>query len=86
MKHIQTFESFLNEGNEEKGLMVIGRTTLDNNKIQKWLDKSDYHAEFNAREGYWLFPEEEDTYDALEAELEKEFSKAGINARFEGIF
>jgi hypothetical protein len=74
------------EAKSESGLMVFGKTNLDNNKIGDWLDDSDYTAEWNAREGYWLFPEEEDGYDALEAELEKAFTKARINARFEGIF
>jgi hypothetical protein len=74
------------EAKGESGLMVFGKTNLDNNKIGDWLDDSDYTAEWNAREGYWLFPEEEDGYDALEAELEKAFVKARINARFEGIF
>ena len=80
------FESSMNERKSESGLMVFGRTPMDNTEIGKWLDKSDYHAEWNAREGYWLFPEDEDGYDELESELDKAFNKAGINARFEGIF
>ena len=79
-------ESFLNEAKEESGLMVFGRTTVDNNKIQQWLNSSDYTAEFNSRYGYWLFPEDEDSYDKLEMELDKAFTRAGINARFEGVF
>lgn len=86
MKHLKRFENFLNESNNETGLMVYGRTNLDNNAIQDWLEDSDYSAEWNHREGYWLFPEEEENYDELEKELEKEFRKAKINARFEGIF
>jgi hypothetical protein len=85
MKKLGIKES-INEAKSESGLMVFGKTNLDNNKIGDWLDDSDYTAEWNAREGYWLFPEEEDGYDALEAELEKAFTKARINARFEGIF
>jgi len=79
-------ESFLYEESGESGLMVFGRSTIDNNKIQKWLDTSNYTAEWNAREGYWLFPEDEDSYDELEMELDKAFTRAGINARFEGVF
>lgn len=85
MKKLGIKES-VNEAKGESGLMVFGKTNLDNNKIGDWLDDSDYTAEWNAREGYWLFPEEEDEYDELEAELEKAFTKARINARFEGIF
>lgn len=86
MEYIQTFENFLNEAKKETGLMAFGKTSLDNNKINKWLGKSDYHANWKAGDGYWLFPEIEDSYDELEAELEKEFIKAGINARLEGVF
>ena len=78
--------NYMNEAKGESGLMVFGKTNLDNNKIGDWLDDSDYTAEWNAREGYWLFPEEEGNYDELEMELEKAFAKARINARFEGIF
>jgi hypothetical protein len=86
MKHVHTFESFLNEGKKESGLMVFGRTTADNNKIQSWLKTSEFTAEWYAREGYWLFPEDKDSYDELEIALDKAFNKAGIDARFEGIF
>jgi hypothetical protein len=71
---------------EESGLMVIGRTPLDNNSIGDFVEEEGFHAEWDAREGYWLFPEEEENYDNLEIELEREFNKRGINARFEGIF
>jgi hypothetical protein len=65
------------------GLVVVGRTPLDNNAIQDMLDETDYYGVFNTREGYWFLPEEESFLDALEMELEKEFSERGINARFE---
>lgn len=79
-------ESAVTESSEETGLMVTGRTSADNNKIGDIADDLGYHAEWNHREGYWLFPEEEDMYDELEAELEKAFTKKKVNARFEGIF
>lgn len=90
MKKVKLFEKFIEtkvtESSEETGLMVIGRTSADNNKIGDIADDLGYHAEWNHREGYWLFPEEEDMYDELEAELEKAFTKKKVNARFEGIF
>lgn len=91
MKKVKLFEQFsasqkVTESSEETGLMVIGRTSADNNKIGNIADDLGYHAEWNHREGYWLFPEEEDMYDELEAELEKAFTKKKVNARFEGIF
>jgi len=71
----------------QTGLMVVGRTPEDNTKIGEMLqDLDNLHAEWNAREGYWLFPEEEDLYDALEKELDIHFANYGIDARFEGIF
>lgn len=91
MKKVKLFEQFsasqkVTESSEETGLMVTGRTSADNNKIGDIADDLGYHAEWNHREGYWLFPEEEDMYDELEAELEKAFTKKKVNARFEGIF
>lgn len=80
------FESTTNESKNETGLMVIGRTGLDNNKIGEIVDDLGFYAEWNSREGYWLFPEDEENYDDLEMELEKAFRKEGVNARFEGIF
>lgn len=74
------------EDDKGSGLMVFGRTQLDNNAIADIVDDSDFYAEWNPREGYWFFPEEESLYDNLEDALGKEFSNRGINARFEGIF
>jgi hypothetical protein len=70
----------------ESGLIVVGRTPIDNNAIQDFLDDSDYYAEWNVREGYYFFPEQEEDYDELERELSIEFNNRGIDARFEGIF
>ena len=65
------------------GLVVVGSTKVDNNEISDMVDKTGYYAIWNAQEGYWFFPEAEETLDALEMELDKEFGKRGINARFE---
>ena len=71
---------------EKKGLMVFGRTPLDNNAIKDMVNDGDFYAEWNPAEGYWFFPEVEEEYDELEYYLEQEFNKRNINARFEGIF
>lgn len=68
------------------GLIVKGSTQLDNNKIKDYLETSDHYAEWDARNHYWLFPEDEGTYDELESELEDIFTELGIDARYEGIF
>ena len=76
----------LKEYISESGLMVFGRTPLDNNAIGDYLDETDYYATWNAEYGYWFFPEQEKFYDELENELSQDFNKLGIDARFEGIF
>lgn len=82
---IKRFSNFINES-KETGLIVVGRTPVDNSKIGEMIEDQELYAEWNAREGYWFFPEEIDLYDSLEKDLEKHFSDYGINARFEGIF
>jgi hypothetical protein len=69
----------------DTGIMVTGSTQMDNNKIGDLIDGLGLHAEWNAREGYWMFPESPDAYDALERLLDDEFAQHGINARFESI-
>lgn len=85
MRNLPTYEGFINEATET-GLMVVPRTNIDANKIQKWVDKSEMHGEWDAKEGYFLFPEEEDGFDELEMELTKELDKLGVNYRIEGVF
>jgi hypothetical protein len=75
-----------NRSSNESGLMVIGRTQLDNNKIGDIIDGLGLHAEWDVRHGHWLFPEDEQSYDELEELLNNEFGQHGIDARFEGIF
>lgn len=78
----------LNENRHEnqEGLNVYPRTEEDNRKLTEWLPGSAYHAEWNRVEGYWFFPEKEETQDALEMELEKEFLKLDIYVQYEGVW
>jgi hypothetical protein len=76
----------LNEMYSKSGLMVTGRTQVDNNAIGEVLDDLGLHGIWDVMEGCWFLPEEESTYDELEEMLEQEFTTRGINARFEGIF
>lgn len=76
----------LNEEFEESGLMLIGRTQVDNNEIGDMLDDLGLYGEWNPREGYWFIPEEEDMYDNLENQIQQELDARDINARFEGLF
>lgn len=70
---------------QETGLYVIGRTPKDNTEIGQMIEDTGLYAEWNARDGYWFFPEEPEHYDQLEADIEAELGQRGINARFEGI-
>jgi hypothetical protein len=84
----EVIDEELNEGNdfEGTGLIVVGRTQIDNNLIDSVIEDTDYYGIWNTREGYWFFPEDEETLDELEMALSREFDNKGINARFEGQF
>ena len=79
------WQQYLKESHTEQGLMVTGRTQLDNNKIGDLLDGLGLHAEWSVQYGHWFFPEDAESYDDLEKLLEAEFGQHGIAARFEGI-
>lgn len=68
------------------GLIVIPRSQCDSYILQQWLTESDYHADFDFNTGSFTFPEYEENYDQLEAELSKVFDGLNIDVRFEGIF
>jgi hypothetical protein len=87
-KSYQNPKPKLKESNnfEGTGLIVTGRTQIDNNEISDMLDETNYYGVWNVIEGYWFFPEKEETLDSLEMELSEEFAKRGINAKFEGQF
>lgn len=76
--------SNLKERNET-GLYVTPSTDRDKQKIENWLKTSQYHAEWNRRDGYFIFPEKPNAYDRLERELDKIFTKLGVDVQFEGI-
>ena len=88
MKNIKSLTEFINENiiseKKEYGLYVYPTTQADFKKLEKWLKDSDYYAEADSNRGYVFFPEEKENYDSLETELDKEFNKAKISARFEG--
>jgi hypothetical protein len=48
-----------NDDFDGTGLIVVGRTQIDNNEIADMVDETDYYGVWNAREGYWFFPESE---------------------------
>lgn len=81
------YEKELDEaGNQESGLILKGRTTEDNTKIAEMIEDYELHAEWNAREGFWFFPEEEDLYDSLEKIIQDGLDEYDINGYIEGVF
>ena len=84
----EVIDEELNEGNDfgGAGLIVIGKTKKDNDLIDQAMEESDFYGIYNPLENYWFFPENKETIDRLENELETIFIKKGINARFEGQF
>ena len=69
----------------DSGLVITPESSEDEKRIQQFIQASGYQAEFDEESGCFIFPEDEETYDALEKELDHEFTKRGINATFEGI-
>jgi hypothetical protein len=76
----------LREAAQRSGLMVVGRTPQDNTKIAQMVEDMELHGEWNAREGYWFFEEQEELYDELERWIQKGLDQYDINARIEGVF
>ncbi len=92
MKKIKLLERYvrkvLMEQKQESGLIVTPKTSTDAKKLQRLIDSPDfdYYAEYNSREGFFMFPESESQYDSLEVNLQDIFNDNDIDARFEGIF
>jgi hypothetical protein len=76
----------MDEATTETGLTFTPRSSADATKLQNALDNSDFHYEWNSREGYFFFPEEEDNYDELESNLQQIVDSIDINGHFEGIW
>ena len=81
---IKLFEQWVNEKKEE-GLIFNPSSQKDLNKMRKALEDSDLYAEFDKKEGYFLFPEESDRYDELEAEIEELTRLHDISGYIESI-
>lgn len=84
MKNIKSLNEFVNEKMSESGLYVYPSTQSDFAKLEKWLEDSEFYGKVDDIRGFVFFPEKKQNYDALEMDLEKEFVKFKISARFEG--
>lgn len=67
------------------GLMIYGRTQIDNTRLNELLSNSDFYAEFNHIDGFFFIEEEIDNYDDLEEEL-NELICTDISYTIEGVF
>jgi hypothetical protein len=71
---------------EDSGLNVIPKDQIHANKLQDALEDSGLYGEWNAREGYFFFPEEEDGYDYLEEKIQELMDDYNIQGYIEGVF
>jgi len=72
-------------GGPKAGLTVTGRGVEDNTKIGQMIRDEGLRAQWNAREGYWFFPEDGDMLNTLERKLNDGFDEYGIDADIESI-
>ncbi len=79
--YVSSKKKRLNE-KEETGLIVKPSTPKDKKLLDKFFDEGDYYAEYNAEFNEYDLPNDEDTMDNLNRELEEEFNKLGISASF----
>ena len=71
---------------DETGLNVRPKDQIHANMLKSALENSGLYAEWNAREGYFFFPEEQDLYDQLEMEIQDLMDENNIQGYIEGVF
>ena len=62
------------------GLRVTPRTREDARVMNEAIANSDFYTEYNSVYGFYFFPEEEENYDELEAQIHNLFG--GLNADY----
>ena len=70
----------------ETGLQLTPRTREDARVINEAIVNSDFYTEYNSEFGFYLFLEEEENYDELEAQIDNLLSGLNVNYRIEGVF
>jgi len=70
----------------DSGLNVIPKDQIHANKLSDAIEDSGMYAEWNTREGYFFFPEEEDGYDQLEMDIQDLMDENNIQGYIEGVF
>lgn len=86
-KHIQRFENFnTKHTNMETGLQLTPSAKEDTRAIDKTIENSEFHVEYDSEFGFYFFPEEEENYDELEINIDNLLSGLDVNYRIEGVF
>lgn len=70
----------------EMGLQLTPRTTTDASVINEAIANSNFYTEWNKESGFFFFPEEEENYDELEAEIDNLLAGLDVNYRIEGVW
>jgi hypothetical protein len=67
----------------ETALIVHPSTREDRYMLNQFFNNSEYHAVYDSEWNCFVLPNEEDTLDELEMELNETFGELQINASFE---
>ena len=70
----------------KNGLQLTPRTREDARVINEAIANSDFYTEYDSEFGFYFFPEEEENYDELEAQIDNLFDGLNVNYRIEGVF
>ncbi|MCE5328938.1 hypothetical protein LLG07_01175 [bacterium] len=54
--------------------------------INEIINESNFYTEYNSEFGFYFFPEMEENYDELEAQISDLFQGLDVDYRIEGIF
>lgn len=68
-----------------KGLMVKTSTIKDRTRFSEAIQSSDLYGKYNSDIGCFVFPEQENNYEILEAEIKEILTKNSINAQIERL-
>jgi len=71
---------------EKTGLNVTPSSDEDKEKLDAWLEESDFYGEYDPMTSSYFFPEAPELYDELEQNLQDEFESFDIRVRFEGLW
>jgi hypothetical protein len=71
---------------EKTGLNVTPSSDDDKEKLDAWLEESDFYGEYDPMTNSYFFPEAPELYDELEQNLQDEFESFDIRVRFEGLW